>query len=57
VRAVDGGRTVDLVICFECLSLKVFADGAFVANGDLASTQEPELSALYVAEGLTIAPR
>jgi hypothetical protein len=56
VRAVHGSRTVDLVICFECLTVKVFADGALVNNGDLAETQEPELSALYRAAGLTIAP-
>jgi hypothetical protein len=56
VRAVHGGRTVDLVICFECLSLQVHADGTQVQWGELAQTQEPELSALYRAAGLTIAP-
>src|SRR4051812_18265719 len=27
VRAVVDGKTVELVICFECLSLQVFEDG------------------------------
>jgi hypothetical protein len=56
VRAVHGGRTVDLVICFECYSLHVYADGALAQYGDLARSQEPELSALYRAAGLPIAP-
>lgn len=55
LRAVHAGHTVDLVICFECLTLEVFADGAHVQWGDLARTQEAEFSALYEAAGLAIA--
>lgn len=54
VRAVHGGHTVDLVICFECLSLKVYRDAAWVHNGDLANRQEPAVSALYEDQGLRI---
>lgn len=57
VRAELGGRTAELVICFECLSWQVFGDGARVANGDTAATHEPEVSALYRAAGLAIALR
>lgn len=57
VRAEVGGHTAELVICFECLTWKVFGDGTFAANGDTSQTHEPEVSALYRAEGLTIAPR
>lgn len=56
IRATVEGRTVDLVICFSCLQVLVFADGERIGSGDLASTQEPSVSSIFVAAGLTIAP-
>ncbi|MEZ6018150.1 MAG: hypothetical protein R3F49_23800 [Planctomycetota bacterium] len=56
VRAITEGHTVDLLICFQCLSMRVYADGVSRDSGDLASTQEPEVSGIFRAQGLSIAP-
>ncbi|MEX1024183.1 MAG: hypothetical protein WD226_03815 [Planctomycetota bacterium] len=57
IRATAGEDTVDLVICFECLSFRLFTNDDDAYGNDLAATQEPEVSAIYRAAGLSIAPR
>ena len=57
VRVDDGESVVDLLVCFECLQIKVFRDGAVVGGGCIGSTLEPEVSTLYRSVGLPIASR
>ena len=55
LRAEHDGHVIDLVVCFECLSYQVFRDGEHAANELLAQEQEPAITAIYVAAGLSIA--
>jgi hypothetical protein len=54
VRLKDGGKTVDLVICFQCLSVQVFVDGK-QAKGFL-TTKDPqkEYDAVLKAAGVKL---
>jgi hypothetical protein len=55
VSVRSGGSTVDLLICFKCLQMRVFRDGERVHSGLLASTYEPLVSKIYRSAGLSIA--
>lgn len=37
IRAQSGGRTVDLLICFECLKFEVYADGKLQSRTQLSN--------------------
>jgi len=54
VRVVDGEHVVDLVICFECLSLSVHRDGEFVQSLTTTSAPEAALAPALEAAGLTL---
>ncbi len=55
IHAVRAQDTVDLVICFECLSMQVY--GPSGRDSVLThSSVEPSVSAIYRSNGLKIAP-
>ena len=41
IRATAGGKTVELVICYECLSMKVYVDGK--AKRAVLTTSSPAI--------------
>ncbi|MEM7307867.1 MAG: hypothetical protein AAF682_14405 [Planctomycetota bacterium] len=49
----DGSRW-DLVVCFECLSMKVYRDGEQVDGHLTSEVVEPQVTALFEASGLAI---
>lgn len=57
ISAEKGGRSVDLLICYECLSLKVFSASEKGETILTARAVEKEISALFAARGLKIAGR
>lgn len=52
VHGADG--TVDLVICYECLSMEIHRDGEFVQNLLTSEAPEKALAPLWAAAGLTL---
>jgi len=58
VRAVRDGEVVDLVICYECLQIKIHAvapkDSKLVLTSQAV---EPRVTKLYESVGLQLAPR
>ena len=58
IRATWQGQTVDLLICYECLQVHVYAgEGHEPTVLATADTVEPRVSALFRRFGLTIAKR
>lgn len=58
VRAVNGGKTVELVICFECLSLQAYGD-ALPGSGTklnvlVANSVESSVNRIFSSVGLTV---
>lgn len=57
IRAALGGRTVELVICFECVKTRVFLDGIedreWMPHG---REPEPFFNAALKAAGVPLAP-
>lgn len=58
LRAVAGGRTVDLLICYECGNYKLYQDGELVRSRlQLTGTSAaPVLNAVLTDAGVPIAP-
>lgn len=61
LRAVHEGRTLELVICFECLFMQAHGEAAAPGGGHVnvltAQSVEPEVTRIYEAAGLRIAGR
>src|SRR5262249_42133996 len=56
LRAVHDGKTVDLVICFECLQVQVFVDGK--KSGVLTSeSPQPLLDMILKDAKVPLAPK
>ena len=58
IRAEKGGRTVDVVICFECGNYRVHRaeDGKLVGGGRMSRVGEALLNKLLTDAGVPIAP-
>lgn len=56
IRATLDGRSIDLVICFECLQLKLYDSGAEDGSGGMTTSRspEPEMTRIFNELGLTI---
>ncbi len=54
ILARRGELTVELVICYECLSFLVFADGRFDRRGATTRAPEPGLTAIWAARGCDV---
>jgi len=55
IHATRGGAEVDLVICYECLSMHLYRDGSDDRVRFLtAKSVEPEVTSLFEAHGLEI---
>ncbi|MBL8859946.1 MAG: hypothetical protein JNL28_15670 [Planctomycetes bacterium] len=58
IRAVYEGRTLELVICFECLSMQVFGDalGASGAQQNvlISNSGEGSINRIFKGEGLAV---
>jgi hypothetical protein len=54
IRVAGEGGTVDLVICFECLSLTVHHDGVFEQSLTTTSAPDAALEPFWRAAGLTL---
>lgn len=54
IHAEAGGRSVDFVICYECLSMFVYEDGAERESLTTAKTVEAELGDLWADHDLSI---
>jgi hypothetical protein len=53
-----GEERLDLVICYECLQLRMYREGAGESGGVRTSDEvEGEVSAVFRAHGLTLAAR
>jgi hypothetical protein len=60
IRATKEKQTVDLVICFECLSVEIYLDGGNKREGDpIAITKSPEtaLDKVLRDAGVNLAPK
>ena len=57
VRAVYDGRTYDLVICFQCSQIEVFAGDKKLGVTPTAKTAEPALDKLLKDAGVGLAPK
>lgn len=56
IRVESPAGTCDLVICYECLSMQVFVDGAHAENVLTSEEVEPRISMLWLRLGLILAP-
>ena len=56
IRATHEGRSIDLVICFECLQLKLYDSGSEDGSGGMTTSRspEPEMTRIFNELGLTI---
>lgn len=54
IRLKDGDRTVDLVICFECLSVQVFEDGKAKPGFLTTGGPQPTFDAVLKAAGVKL---
>jgi hypothetical protein len=57
VRATVDGKTVDLVICFQCNSIRVYVDGEQAGTVLTAETSRDALDKVLTAAGVPLAPR
>jgi hypothetical protein len=57
LRARADGHVADLVICYECTQMRLYLDGRRQRDLLIGDMAEPDLTALYEAHGLPIAPR
>lgn len=55
IRAESAAGTCDIVICYECLSMQVFVDGAHAENVLTSERVEPRVTAIWRTAGLTLA--
>lgn len=55
IRAVSGGRTVDLLICFQCDSVAVYR-GETVASDPISDSPKPLLNEYLTSAGVPLAP-
>jgi hypothetical protein len=58
LRVTKGGRTVDLVICFECHNYRAYADGTHIAGGapSVGNRSQKLLNRVLAADGVPLAP-
>ncbi len=56
IRATQGDRSIDLVICFECLQLKLYDSGTADGGSGLLTSRspEPEMTRIFNELGLTL---
>lgn len=57
ISATRDGRTVELVICYECSQVDIHGPGAQEAQLDTSPKVEPEISRLFRSAGVTVQPR
>jgi hypothetical protein len=57
IIATHGGKTCELIICFECLTLQVWDGTDKVEGVDLSETPRTTFDRIYTGKGLSIAPR
>ena len=57
IHATRQGRTVDLLICFECLQIEIFEAERKIAGVLTSRSVEADVDALYEAAGLHSEPR
>lgn len=61
IRAVKDGKVLDMLICYECLQIELHCAALEEEKGRLgvltSSSVEPEVSRLFEAAGLELAPR
>ncbi len=55
VRAVHDGKTVDLVICFECLQVQMFVDASASEGFLTTSAPQPSFDRVLRAAGVPLA--
>lgn len=55
IRLAGGGKTVDLVICFQCLSVQLFVDGERKDGFLTTSAPQPAFDAVLKAAGVKLA--
>jgi len=56
IRTVENGKTIDYVICFECLQLKIH-EGSKETRKAIVRNPEDEWNQILTAAGITIAPK
>ncbi|HSI35099.1 MAG: hypothetical protein ACAI43_15995 [Phycisphaerae bacterium] len=57
LRATVAGRTVDLVICFECMSMQVWEGGKVTAQALTTRTPQATLDRVLSAAKVELAPK
>ena len=57
IIANHGGKTCELIICFECLTFQVWDGTDKVEGVDLSETPRTTFDRIYTGTGLSIAPR
>jgi hypothetical protein len=54
LHLVGGGKTVDLVICFQCLQVQVFENGKETKGFLTSHDPQPEFDAILKAAGVKL---
>jgi hypothetical protein len=54
IRLTGGGKTIDLVICFQCMSVQVFEDDKPVKGFLVTNSPQKELDAVLKAAGVKL---
>ena len=57
LRVVRGAERVDAVICYQCLQVRLYDAQGRRTDARTSDTVEPEMSTLFRAQGLVLAPR
>ena len=57
LRVVRDGKTCDLVICFHCLAIQVFAGDKMIAEVPTTRSAAPALDKLLKDAGVPLAPK
>ena len=60
VRVAKGGKTVDLVICFQCDNYRVYRvgrDAGSTGGGRISSAGQPVLDKILRDAGIPLAPK
>lgn len=57
IRAVENGKTIEFILCFECSQFAEFIDGTKSPNRPIDSTMQPAFDNPLQAAGVPLAPK
>jgi hypothetical protein len=57
LRVVKAGDTIDVAVCFECHSYRLYRDGKDAGGGMISPAGQPRLDQLLTEAGIPLAPK